>query len=155
MSNLLINAEQRIYDHLDDFIQGVGGSVGQWPRKTAEVSADRPDDLDEWYVAITGEGDNLNMMMQAGESPQSVALAAEIKGRFAKRRTALWFAGILLENLPAIIGNVHHFGPQDNSVPLISETVLTVGETGYELNGWMVELDCLAVISRVDEPDIA
>ena len=155
MSNIFINAEQRIYDYIDNVAQGLSGSPGQWPRKSSEVDSKRPDDLADWYVAITGASDNINPMLVAGNTPQAVAIAAEIKGRFANRKTALWFAGVLAESLPASINNVNHFGPQDDSVPVISETVLTVGETGYELNGWMVELDCLAVISRVDEPDIA
>ena len=154
MSNLFINAERRMYDYLESKVQGIGGSAGQWPRKTGEVDAEHPQDLNEWRVSITGDGDNLNTMLAAGTSPSAVGVSVMVEGRFASRRTALWFAGVLVENLPETIENIAHFGPVDNALPVIEEAVLTVGEAGYEVNGWTVSLDCMAVIGRVDELDL-
>jgi hypothetical protein len=155
MSNIFLNAEQRCFDYLEKKIKGIGGNVGLWPRKTDEVETGREDDLAEWYFAITGGGDNVAPMIAASESKHAVAVSGEVKGRFADRKTALVFAGILWDSLPAAFDNVAEFTAQENALPFVEPTLLTVGETGYEVNGWAVDLPVLVVIGKVDEPDIA
>jgi hypothetical protein len=155
MSNIFLNAEQRCYDYLEGKINGVGGGVGLWPRKTDEVEPFREDELAEWYVAITGAGTNVYPMISPEESTNAVAVSGEVRGRFANRKTALVFAGVLWDSLPAQIDNVQHFGAEENAAPVIEPALLTVGETGYEINGWEVTLNVLIVIEKVEEPDIA
>jgi hypothetical protein len=155
MSNIFLNAEQRCYDYLNDQIQGVGGNIGLWDRKTDDIDPARQDDLAEWYFAITGSGDNVAPMINAGESKDAVAISGELKGRFVDRKTALMFAGLIWDKLPAQFSNVQHLSALEDGVPVIEPVVLTVGETGYEVNGWQVEMPVLVVIGKVIEPDIA
>jgi len=155
MSNIFLNAEQRCFDYLNGKVGGIGGSAGLWPRKTDEVTPSKPDDFAEWYIAITGAGDNVSPMIAPSEIKHAVAASGEIKGRFADRKQALLFAGVLWESLPAEIENVAHFGATEDALPTITPDVLTVGDTGREIPGWMVELPVVVVIGKVEESDIA
>jgi hypothetical protein len=152
MSNYLINAEYRCYNYLLDKLgglDGVNGYMGKFPRRSGEV-----DGLREWAFAITGEDENLAELQNVGEGArQSNGLSCTLTGRFTDRVEALRFAGELMELGTVSFNNVQYFGHNSGEVPEIVPEVFNVGDTGYELDGWLVEYKMLAVVDRVDEPD--
>ncbi len=152
--NMLLNAEMRCFEKLQEAIPGFGGYIGLWPRKTDKVDENAPDQLEEWYFALTGGGDNRLPMTNPSETRTSFAVSAEVKGRFADRKRALLFAGTLLDALPTKAENIQHIGAIEDAVPVITPELFEVGDTGREISGWLVELDMLVVMNKVNELDL-
>jgi hypothetical protein len=163
--NSFLNADRRCFGYLLNALgglEGVTGYSGKWPRKTGDVDALNPQDLSEWSFAINGEGGgNINNMISPSERPKkSWSAAAIFKGRFFDRGTALKVCGSLMAALPAgedtddMMTGIQYFGPEDGAMPTVLEEVFTVGETGYEQDGWAVEWPLQVVFGITDEPKL-
>jgi len=167
--NSFLNAERRCFDYLNyhmGSIEGVTGYIGKWDRKTQNENELVP--MREWYFAITGDGGgNIAAMISPSERPKKAwAASAIFKARFTDRKTALLVVGMLIDILPAgfggdtdqdaelMLAHIQHFGPQDNEIPAITEDVFTIGDTGYEQDGWLVEMPLQVVFGLTDEPEL-
>lgn len=159
MANYLLNAEVRCFDYLLGQLgglEGVAGYRGKWPIKTADIKEGDEVVFIEWMFRITGDGDNVADMVGPQTAPRTGWLvSAELAGRFADRDTALKFAGQLLGIAPVTLENIQQFGPAAGSVPVISDEVYRIGETGYEQDIYNVTLDMAVAFDLIDEPDIA
>lgn len=153
MSNYLINAEYRCFNYLLDKLgglDGVNGYMGKFPRRAGDV-----DGLREWSFSLTGADENLADLQAASEGPRlSNGLSCMLIGRFTSRTDALRFAGEIMQLGTATFDNVQYFGNASGEVPEIAADVFAVSDTGYEIDGWVVEYKMLAVVDVVSEPDL-